>query len=93
MTYFFNTPEDQRVMLSAIGVNSVDDLFRGIPESMRLARPLNLPAAMSELELAQHMSRLAGRNVGLGNKVCFLGGGSYDHFVPNRKSTRLNSSH
>lgn len=82
MTYFFNTPEDQRVMLSAIGVNSIDDLFRGIPESMRLARPLDLPAAMSELELAQHMSRLAGRNVGLGNKVCFLGGGSYDHFVP-----------
>ena len=49
---------------------------------MRLSRPLDLPPAMSELELTQHLSALAAHNGGLNQKVCFLGGGSYDHFVP-----------
>ena len=48
---------------------------------MRLSRPLDLPPAMSELELTQHLRRWR-RNGGLNQKVCFLGGGSYDHFVP-----------
>jgi glycine dehydrogenase subunit 1 len=34
------------------------------------------------MELTQHMSGLAARNVHAGQKVCFLGGGSYDHFIP-----------
>jgi len=47
-----------------------------------LSRPLDLPPAMTELELTQHMAALAGRNIHAGQRVCFLGGGSYDHFVP-----------
>ena len=82
MAYFFNTPDDQKAMLAAIGIEHVDELFACIPASMRLNRQLNLPPAMSELELAQHFTGLAARNEGPGKKVCFLGGGSYDHFVP-----------
>lgn len=82
MAYFFNTPEDQRAMLQAIGVASLDQLFDLVPSEARLNRPLQLPPALSELELAQHLSQLAGQNVHAGQKVCFLGGGSYDHFVP-----------
>ncbi|MCY2995720.1 MAG: aminomethyl-transferring glycine dehydrogenase subunit GcvPA [Planctomycetota bacterium] len=82
MFYLFNTPEDQRAMLDAIGVASLDELFRCIPQELRLQRPLDLPPAQSELELTQHLSALAARNAHAGRHVCFLGGGSYDHFVP-----------
>jgi glycine dehydrogenase subunit 1 len=82
MPYLYNTPEDQQAMLAAIGAGSIDELFAMVPAEMRLGRPLNIPAAMSEIELTQHMSRLAAKNEHAGSKVCFLGGGSYDHFIP-----------
>jgi glycine dehydrogenase subunit 1 len=82
MAYLFNTAEDRQAMLQAIGAASIESLFSSIPPEYRLPRPLHLPPAMSELELTQHMAKLAGRNVHAGQRVCFLGGGSYDHFVP-----------
>jgi glycine dehydrogenase subunit 1 len=82
MPYTFNTPDDERAMLATIGVDSVDRLFDGIPKDMRLGRALDLPPAMGELELTSYLSQLASRNRPAGKTVCFLGGGSYDHFVP-----------
>ncbi len=82
MPYIYNTPEDQRAMLEAIGARSLDELFAMVPAELRLGRPLAIPPALSELELTQHMTALAAKNVHAGEKVCFLGGGSYDHFVP-----------
>jgi glycine dehydrogenase subunit 1 len=82
MPYFYNTPEDQAAMLAEIGAASIDDLFESIPREQRLNRPLAIPPALSEMELTQHMTALAARNAHAGNKVCFLGGGSYDHFIP-----------
>src|SRR5437660_3979172 len=69
-------------MLEGIGVKSVDELFQSIPASLRLKRPLDVPPALSEMELTQHMQRLAAVNRPAGDAVCFLGGGSYDHFIP-----------
>ncbi len=82
MPYLYNTPEDQKAMLEAIGVESIEELFAPIPRELKLARPLELPAALSEMELDRHMRELAAGNAHAGEKVCFLGGGSYDHFVP-----------
>lgn len=82
MPYFYNTSEDQQQMLQAIGLNSLDELFESIPDQLRLGRELELPQAMGELELTAHLSQLASRNVSPSNAVSFLGGGSYDHFVP-----------
>ncbi|HTQ39370.1 MAG TPA: aminomethyl-transferring glycine dehydrogenase subunit GcvPA [Pirellulales bacterium] len=82
MSYILNTPADQQAMLEAIGVKSIDELFAQIPAELRLNRELNIPPALSELELTAHLGQLAARNVACGQKVCFLGGGSYDHFVP-----------
>jgi len=82
MPYSFNTPEDQQAMLEAIGVGSIDQLFEGVPREFRLKGPLDIPPALSELELTGHMAALAAQNAHAGDKVCFLGGGSYDHFVP-----------
>ncbi len=82
MPFFYNTPDDVRAMLDAVGVESIDDLFASIPDQLRLDRPLDIPLAMSELELTQHMTRLAAANRPAGELVSFLGGGSYDHFIP-----------
>jgi len=82
MPYVFNTPEDQRAMLDAIGAASIDDLFASIPKSLRFQGELNIPRGLSELELSQHIGELASHNSHTSDKVCFLGGGSYDHFIP-----------
>jgi len=82
MPYLYNTTEDQHVMLEAIGAASIEDLFAMIPPDVRRKRPLDIPPALTEIELTQHMAALSARNASAANYVCFLGGGSYDHFVP-----------
>jgi glycine dehydrogenase subunit 1 len=82
MHYLFNTPDDQRAMLDAIGLESIEDLFGTIPATLRLTRPLDILPAMGELQLTQHMSLLAAKNMNAADHVCFLGAGSYDHFIP-----------
>lgn len=82
MPYILNTPEDQKAMLDTIGVSSVEDLFAKIPPELRLKRPLNIPAAMPEMELQAHILRLLAKNEAASDAVCFLGGGAYDHFIP-----------
>jgi glycine dehydrogenase subunit 1 len=69
-------------MLAEICAASVEDLFESIPEPVRLKRPLGVPPALTESELERHVRGLAARNQSADSAVCFLGGGSYDHFIP-----------
>ena len=79
--YIPNTDEDRRQMLDAIGVDSVEDLFRDIPEQH--GNPsLDLPPAASELELMAYAKQLASMNRVPGDYACFLGAGSYRHHIP-----------
>jgi glycine dehydrogenase subunit 1 len=80
--YILNTPEDVAAMLARIGVPSIESLFANIPADLRFSRMLDIPPALSEIELTQHMQRLANKNVSAADAVCFLGGGAYDHFIP-----------
>lgn len=80
--YIPNTGEDRRVMLDAIGVSSVDDLFADIPSGFRIDG-LSLPPALSEAELLAEMTAAARRITVAGDGVAsFLGGGAYRHFIP-----------
>src|SRR5690348_7015051 len=67
-------------MLAAIGVETIDDLFRDIPAGVRFQRELDVPPALAEAELQRHLEELASRNVV--DEICFLGAGIYDHYVP-----------
>ena len=49
---------------------------------MRLDRPLDIPAGVSEMELVADLRALAARNLSTDELVCFAGGGAYDHYVP-----------
>jgi glycine dehydrogenase subunit 1 len=82
MAYIANTPDDVRVMLGALGLESLDQLFDMIPPEYRLQRPLEIPPALGEQELTSRVAALIGRNVGADLRPCFLGAGSYDHFIP-----------
>jgi glycine dehydrogenase subunit 1 len=67
-------------MLDAIGAKSVPELFRSIPEPLRLSRPLDVPPALDEIALFAEFGRLAARN-----QVAhppFVGAGCYPHHVP-----------
>ena len=68
-------------MLDAIGVDSVDELFADIPEQYRNP-PLDLPSPMSEFDLKRYFAELASMNKTPGEYTCFLGAGSYRHYIP-----------
>jgi len=79
MAYTPHTDGDRRRMLDALGLDSVDELFAGIPPAVR-AGGLDLPPGLSEVELAAELTALAGRNrVDLAS---FLGAGVYRHYIP-----------
>lgn len=81
-SYLPHTDEDRRAMLAAIGVGSGEELFADIPVELRMSRPLDLPPAMAEADLARHLQALAAKNASLGQYACFLGAGAYDHYIP-----------
>jgi glycine dehydrogenase subunit 1 len=80
VSYLSLTDADRDAMLRAIGVESIDELFRDVPQGMRFERELDVPPALSEAELTRHLEELAAKNDV--SAVSFLGGGIYDHYVP-----------
>src|SRR5262245_21237426 len=82
MRYLPHGPDDRAAMLAAIGVSSFDDLVSTIPEALRLRGPLDLPPALSEIDLQDRLKALATRNADTVAYRRFLGAGACDHFVP-----------
>jgi len=82
MRYLPVTEADRQAMLGAIGVSSVEALFRDVPEAARLDRPVDLPLAMTELEVERALGAMAARNRPAGAMASFLGAGAYRHHVP-----------
>jgi glycine dehydrogenase subunit 1 len=80
LRYHPHTPEDVRAMLDAIGAKSLPELFRSIPDRLRLERQLDLPPALDEIALFAELRRLAARNDT--SHPPFLGAGCYPHHVP-----------
>lgn len=74
-------PVELKQMLDVIGVGSVEELIgQVIPQSIRLRKPLDLPATgMSEYEFAAHIRALADKNRTLRS---FIGMGYYPCAVP-----------
>src|SRR5256884_1713707 len=82
MSYLSLTERDREEMLAAVGVSSVEELFRDIPAGVRFDRELALEPALGEQELSRHLEELAARNVDTTKELSFLGAGIYDHYVP-----------
>src|SRR5688572_13924262 len=81
MHYQPMTEGNKQEMLKEIGVSSFDDLLKGIPPKLRQPN-LDMPEGLSELEMQALLSQLGASNRTVKNTLSFLGGGSYEHFVP-----------
>lgn len=82
MRYLPHTKDDIREMLETIGVESIEDLFSGVPEPCRLPRPLDISPALSESELLGQLKKMSEQNATVSEWDSFLGGGAYNHFIP-----------
>ncbi len=80
MRYLPLASSEDRALLDAIGVQKAEDLLIGVPEHLRLARPLNLPPTSSELEVLRDLEAMADLNTRF--RTRFLGAGAYAHFLP-----------
>ena len=82
MTYSPITDQDVKSMLKTIGISSVDDLFAIIPEKYKVnLEESSLPDSLSEQEINDELLTIGNLN-SAANSICFMGGGSYDHYVP-----------
>lgn len=78
-----SNPAAIALMLEAVGVDDVDELFEQVPADHRLQRELDLPPALSsEVELSRHLRETLGRAETCHENVSFLGGGVWQHHVP-----------
>jgi glycine dehydrogenase subunit 1 len=81
MRYIPNSPEEREEMLGVVGLNSAGELFRSIPNEVKLNRELKITEPLAEPEVIGAMENLANRNTAA-RKTSFLGAGVYSHFSP-----------
>ena len=81
MSYISLSDKDKKEMLVKVGVSSPEELFRSIPENLKLNRELNLPSSLTESELVHYFESLEKKN-NYTEFLSFLGAGAYNHFIP-----------
>ncbi|HVP19684.1 MAG TPA: aminomethyl-transferring glycine dehydrogenase subunit GcvPA [Spirochaetia bacterium] len=81
MSFIPNTEADRARMREVIGISSNADLFTDVPEKLRFPR-LDLPGALSELEVLAELDAMARLDTHTGQAPSFLGAGAYHHFIP-----------
>lgn len=76
-----HTESEREEMLKTIGVKSIADLFAAVPQAYRFP-DLNIPEALTEMEVLAHLQDLASANESTRDLICFLGAGAYNHYIP-----------
>lgn len=79
-SYVPNTREEQQKMLEEIGFSSMDDLFRHIPEEVKIQNGLDIPEGLSELAVTRTVEKMAAKNRIF--PTVFRGAGAYRHYIP-----------
>ena len=72
--------KDEKEMLEYLGIDSVEELFRDVPGSVRA--DLELPESISEMEVMARVRKDLCKNKSLDQMISFLGGGIYRQYVP-----------
>lgn len=79
-SYVSTTNKEENEMLDAIGAKSIDDLFKDVPEEVKIKGDLNLPEGLSEMEVKKFMEGIASKNKVFSS--IFRGAGAYNHYIP-----------
>ena len=83
MRFLPHTDADRSAMLDTIGVSDMRELFADIPARFHHEPgSLNMPSALSEAAIVRKFTQASDKNRHAGNTSCFLGGGTYHHFIP-----------
>lgn len=76
-----HTDAEQKEMLSALGLSSIEELFSDVPEQFRFP-VLDLPKGMNEMFVREYVEGFSQANASTKEFICFLGVGAYDHYIP-----------
>jgi len=79
MTFIPHTSTEVTEMLDTIGVATIEALFDEIPANLRIRTHLQIPPALTEMELTRFMKKRAQQDEG---QLCFIGSGAYEHHIP-----------
>ena len=80
-SYVPTTAAEREEMLAAIGVDSLEGLYKAVPQEMLLrSGGLNIPEGLSELEVREAVTAMAEKNKVF--KTVLRGAGAYRHFIP-----------
>ncbi|GJM03314.1 MAG: putative glycine dehydrogenase (decarboxylating) subunit 1 [Rhodomicrobium sp.] len=82
MRYLPHTKQSREAMLEAIGVSSIDQIFKDAGAPQIALDDFALPKHLSEMEVERHMAALAAQNRAAGAGPFFVGCGAYKHHVP-----------
>ncbi len=78
-----SAPAIQEEMLKELGLTSLEDLHKNVPEMLKLKKEMNIPEAFgSEYALRRHVEKVMSKNNNCKNNINFLGAGCYQHYVP-----------
>lgn len=77
--FLVHNEETTKEMCETIGISTVEDLFKQIPQNVRM-QSLALNEGLSELETQKAVKQLANKNAS--DYAIFAGGGMYNKFVP-----------
>ena len=80
MGYLLNTQDQQKEMLGALGLGSLDALFGDLPQGLILPDGPEIPEGMSEQAILKAFADLAGQNRVY--PTIFRGAGAYRHYIP-----------
>ncbi len=81
--YIPHTEDEVATMLAFLGLSTLDQLFDAVPEALKLQRALELADGIGEPDVLAHMEGLGDQNLARSDRrVCFAGGGAYDHEIP-----------
>ena len=89
MDYVPHDEETIKIMLEKIGVGSLDDLYKDVPNNLKI-KNLNLPEGLPESDLLKNLTELSEKNHIY--KTSFLGAGSYYHYIPSLVDSIISQS-
>ena len=76
---------DLKKMFSELSINSLNDLFKHLPQELLLENGLELDSSLSELEAISYFEKIESKNKS--ELICFAGGGHYDVYLPHTVKT------
>jgi len=78
-----SVPQIKKAMLDELGMKSVEDIYKEIPERLRFRGEMNIPEPIhSEARLQRHVEKILSKNKNCKENISFLGGGTWNHYVP-----------